>query len=313
MRNRKTKRANRKLGIFVGLLALSVVAMFLPSRYTSPLISLVQPLLPFQAMAHQAVNAIDDAIAGPDTPMVTSVEFDEVLRAKEAAEHRVASQAQRIAWLEAQNQELIGIRNLGLDDRGELIPANVICGDLIGYRRSRIVDKGSVGNVERGAAVVSHHFSVTAGSEDGVQRGLSVLASEVLVGSVVQAGTHTARVRLLTDASTMMAVTIFPRRGPAPKPLDARFILQGNGSDRLEIRDVSQGYIKRNDIDIGDRVMTVGDAEALPVPVTIGTVETIRSDPDNGTLFILDVRPAIKAKELRRVYIVNAMGPAPPQ
>lgn len=311
MRNRKAKTANRKLSLFVGLLVLSVLAMLLPSRYTSPLISLVQPLLPFQAMANHATNVLDDAIAGPPAPTVTSVEFDEMLRAKEAAEHRVASLAQRVESLEQQNRELTGLRRLGLNDRGELIPANVICGDVIGHRRSRTVDQGSVGKVARGAAVVSNHFSVTAGSQDGVRRGLQVLASEALVGSVVQVGTHTARVQMLTDASTMMAVTISQCRGLAPRPLDARFILRGTGADRLEVRDVAQGYVNRGDISAGDRVMTVDDMETLPVPVTIGTVEKIRSDPDNGTLYILDVRPAVGAEDLRRVYIVNVLGPTP--
>jgi rod shape-determining protein MreC len=311
MRSRKARKSSRKVTIFIGLLALSILALVLPSSYTHGLISCVQPLSPFQAMANSAANSIEDSLAGPPVPTVTSVEFEQVLRAKEAAEHQLASIARQNEALEARNRELTAIRQLGLDERGELIPANVIGEDLIAHRESRTVDRGTVARVSRGAAVVSNHFSATAGTTRGVGEGLPVLASEALVGTVVQVGTHTCRVRLLTDASTLMAVTISQRRGVVPRPLDRRFILRGTGGGQLEVRDVAQGYINRGDIRAGDMVMTVGDSDELPVPVIIGTVETIRPDPDNGTLFILDVRPAIEPDQLRRVYIVNTHGGSP--
>jgi rod shape-determining protein MreC len=159
--------------------------------------------------------------------------------------------------------------------------------------------------VRTGSAVVSDHFSVDVGAQQGVRDGLRVLSSEALVGTVVNTGTHTARVRLLTDPATQMVVTISRLREGALSPLERQFILYGAGKGRLEIRDVAQKYVLSDDVQTGDVVMTSGDEVILPVPVVLGRVGTIRRDPDNGTLYILDVEPALQPDALRRVYIVQ--------
>ncbi len=289
------------------LLTLSLAALIAPPRYTGWLANLVQVVAPIQAVTNRSIASVEDFV-GPPAPTAA----DATDRPDVALENLLHSLTARMEVLERQNEELTAIRELGLDTRGDLIRAHVISQDLLSWRSSVAVDAGSRRSVRPGLAVLSDHFTVNAGSQQGVQDGLRVLSSEALVGTVVNTGTHTARVRLLTDPGTDMVVTISRVRGGAPLPLDREFILQGAGKGRLEIRDVAQKYVLSGDIQTGDIVMTSGAEVILPAPVVIGRVSTIRRDPENGTLYILDVEPAVQPEQLRRVYIVQTGTAEPP-
>ncbi len=290
------------------LLVLSLAALIAPPRYTGWLANLVQVVAPFQAVTNQALAAAEDSFVGPPAPKVEFVDAGELERQKAAAENLLHSLTARMEVLERQNEELLAIRELGLDTRGDLIPAHVISQDLLSWRSTVAVDAGSRRKVKTGLAVLSDHFSVDVGAQQGVQDGLRVLSSEALVGTVVNTGTHTARVQLLTDPDTGMVVTISRVRDGKPCPLEREFMLQGAGKGRLEIRDVAQKYILSGDIQAGDVVVTSGAEVILPAPVVVGRVTTIRRDPGNGTLYILDVEPAVQPERLRRVYIVHTGG-----
>lgn len=288
------------------LLFLSLAALIAPPRYTGWLANLVQVVAPFQAVTNRTLAAAEDSFVGPPAPTkVELADAGELERQKAALENLLHSLTARMEVLERQNEELTAIRKLGLDTRGDLIPAHVISRDLLSWRSSVAVDAGSRRKVATGSAVLSDHFSVNVGSQQGVQDGLRVLSSEALVGTVVNTGTHTARVQLLTDPDTDMVVAISRVRDGMPSPLDREFLLQGAGKGRLEIRDVAQKYVLSGDIQTGDVVMTSGAEVILPAPVVIGRVSTIRRDPENGTLYILDVEPAVQPEQLRRVYIVQ--------
>ena len=306
MRNRRSIRWNRKSAVLVLLLGVSVCALFVPTRYTAWLMNLVQVLMPFQAAANRAADAAERAIVGPPAATVSQEEYEHALRERRRMEMLAHSLAQRIQALEARNRELTGIRDLGLDTRGQLIPARVISQDLLNWRESRLVDKGTLRGVRPGSAVVSNYFTVNAGLEEGVTDGLRVMSSEALIGTVVQAATHSSRVQLLTDPDTRMIVTVSRRREDRLLPLNREFWLTGVGKGGMEIRDVGHGYIEQGDVQVGDVVMTVGEEPTLPVPVAIGIIREIRRDPDNGLLHILDVEPSVRPEDLSRVYVVNA-------
>jgi len=305
MRDRRKRRISRRSLVFVVLLFLSLAALIAPPRYTGWLANLVQVVAPFQAVTNRTLAAAEDAFVGPPAPEVKPPDAGELERQRSDLENLLHSLTARMEVLERQNEELTAIRKLGLDTRGDLIPAHVSSQDLLSWRSSVAVDAGSRRKVRTGAAVLSDHFSVNVGSQQGVQDGLRVLSSEALVGTVVNTGTHTARVQLLTDPDTIMVATISRVRDGKPLPLDREFLLQGTGKGRLEIRDVAQKYVLSGDIQTGDVVMTSGAEVILPAPVVVGRVSTIRRDPENGTLYILDVEPAVQPEQLRRVYIVQ--------
>ncbi len=290
------------------LLLGSVGALFLPERWTSRLVNLVQWVVPFQQAAQTAVDAIssEDLLAYADG----------AAREGTALEHVNAALAARVDELEEQVRILTatrlwdaGGRRLGA--RGRLIPARVIGQDIAPWRSSRLLTAGTRHGVSDGAAVVSKHFTVDRGLDGGVQSGLAVLLGEVLIGVVEQSATHTCRMKLLSDVSVQMKVRIGRRVGERFELLDRYFWLSGVGDGRMEIRDVEKRDIDAALIAVGNIVLSDPQSESLPAALTIGHVGEIRVDRDNPLFAILTIHGVLPEDALRQVYIYDPRAEAP--
>ena len=194
------------------LLALAAGALLLPHGWTRRLISLVQVLVPLQHAATTVTDSVARAMEG-DAPPVPADTYEALQREKLALEHRMASLELRVAELEDENTLLTATRLSEVDGwrigaRGRLIPARVIAKDVLGWRSSALIDAGSLQGVQPGSAVASHLFEVDQGKTAGVRSGMAILRGEVLIGLVEQVGTHTARVKLLSDVSVESKVRI---------------------------------------------------------------------------------------------------------
>ncbi|MCP4247115.1 MAG: rod shape-determining protein MreC [bacterium] len=309
----RTERRSTVRRLLAAFLIVAVVGLLLPTSITGRLMNLVQVLVPVQDGMTRAANRADDALAG-DAADVPAADHQQLARQAEALRHRVASMSARIAELEQSNRDLTAIRRRGLGSRGTLIPARVVADDLLGWRESGLIDAGTLRGVRRGAAVASGWFSIDAGAADGLDNGLAVLSAEVLVGWIEHAGTHTARVKRLSDPESAMAVTIgrFDEQGfsAVGGAAPVEFWLRGTGGGRLEVIEVDHRYVEGDEPAVmpGDWVVTVPGDPRLPAALTIGSIDEIRRDPDNGLLYDLSVNSAAPAR-LRRVYVLDASGP----
>ena len=291
----------------------------LPREWTGGLMSLVQVLVPFQHAATGAMEMIDDPVPG-DGP-VSAEAYHALSIEKAAMEHQVASLVSRVTELESDVELLQGTRLWDaeggrLGARGLLIPARVVTDDLLSWRASRLINAGKLQGVQRGSAVTSHHFSIDRGEAGGVRSGLAVLLKEVFVGLVEQAGTHTARIKLLSDPSVEMKVRIGRLTNEGFLPLDRYFWLNGRGKGVMEIRDVhrrdTRPAVDAAGREIGPPIIQVGDvvlsdpmSSLLPASMTVGKVARIDADLKNPLLCILWVEPAMDAASLRRVYVYD--------
>ncbi|MBU6165954.1 MAG: rod shape-determining protein MreC [Alphaproteobacteria bacterium] len=108
---------------------------------------------------------------------------------------------------------------------------------------------------------------LSAGMADGVTRDLPVIAADGLIGRTVEAGSHSARVLLLTDAQSRVPV-IVERTGQAG-------LAAGTGLPRLVL-------IDRIGPDVpllaGDRIVTSGDGGVFPPGVPVGVIVDPRRD-----------------------------------
>lgn len=287
--------------------------MLLPVQITSHLGNLLQVLVPFQ----DAVGRSADRL----TEMATADEGEGaagVRRRMAALQSAVVSLAAQNRTLRREYETVTGIRGRGLGDRGRLIPARVVADDVLAWRESRLILGGTRRGISTGDGVLSRHFLVDVSSDDGAEVGMGVLAVEALVGVIVHAGTHTSRVKLLSDPATRMSVTIGrvegSRRsrsglgGATFSSAGAQFWLVGVGRGRMEVREVDRRYVDEGSIAIGDVVLTRDDDPYLPPSVTIGTISEIVRHPDNGLLYNLEVTPAVDPSRLRRVYVVDIGG-----
>ncbi len=120
---------------------------------------------------------------------------------------------------------------------------------------------------------------VSAGTRDGVFSGQAVRAAAGLVGRTVEAGSHAARVLLLTDPISRVPVLVLRTGQPA--------IAAGAAGRLLEVRDRGGAEVP---LRRGDRLVTSGAgglyAPQIPVAAVVDAGEPVRALPyaDPATL-----------------------------
>ncbi len=295
-RSTRKRTRYRKIAVAVGI---SAVVLIVTSRFTGGVSGLMQALVPVQH-AMSSVVSMD----GGGGVRLSAEESKKIERRLTVYQLRLASMHVRIEDLMQQNAELCGIRDSGHAE-GRLIRARVVAGDSLPWRQSQLVDQGTLAGVSGGAAVVSGFF-VDRGKDDNVLGGMVVLAGESLIGEVIDASTHTARVILLTDPACPPRAVQLAR--PSPDGFEIvpwLFMLRGAGGNHMVIDGVEHGLIDQGTIQVGDVVLTSTSDDRLPVPVVIGTITRVRREDDNAALYNLLVEPTVDARKLGHVYIVD--------
>lgn len=293
----------------MGLVALSLGAMLLPDAWTGKLISLVQVIVPFQHGAAVVGDSVSRFFS-IDGPAVSREQYETVERRRLALEHQVAALSMRAAELEREVKLLTSTRQWDLDGgrigtQGRLVPASVITDDLLSWRSSRLINAGTLQGVRRGAAVTSNLFTVDRGEDAGVQSGMAVVLQEAFLGLVEQVGTHTARVKLLSDLTVEMKVRIgrFDDGGFVPRR--RYFWLTGRGHGLMQIRDVDRRNVQAGEIGLGDIVLADSLSDLVPAAMVIGRITAVEPDYDNPLLSILTVRSEVDLDSLTRVYVYD--------
>jgi len=101
---------------------------------------------------------------------------------------------------------------------------------------------------------------VNAGRNDGVAVGQAVVSAAGMVGRVVEVGSRSARVLLLTDLNSHIPVMTEQGRAAA--------VVAGDNSDVLSLLFAADGA----EIAVGDRLVTSGEGGMLPPGLPIGVV-----------------------------------------
>lgn len=124
------------------------------------------------------------------------------------------------------------------------------------------------------------------GSEEGVLPDMAVTTGDGLVGRVMEAGSGTSRVMLVTDINSHIAVMTEQGREQA--------VATGNNQALLELR-----YLPADSkIKIGETVLTSGDAALMPAGIPVGEVIKI----ENGRVLL---KPAVDWSRLSYVSLIS--------
>jgi cell shape-determining protein MreC len=283
----------------------------MPRSWSGRLLSLFQVVTP----AQQAVNSMTDVVVGgTEAPVaaLSSEQLGDLIRERTSLQHEALTLAaqvdnlkQEVDLLRATRQFSAGGKNLGA--RGQLIPAEVISDDSLQWRSSLLLSAGSVQGVQGGQMAASRVFSVRLGANEGARSGLAILRGEVLVGRIEQVGTHTSRVKLLSDVTEQRKVRIGRLTDRGAAMIEGYQWLTGLGRGRMEIRGVDRRLVdpQRPVILANDIVLSDPSLEELPTPMVIGVIESITPDRDNPLLVILEVRTAVDEKSLERVLVYD--------
>lgn len=288
--------------LIAALVGLSLIALALPSHTTDWIGRPVQLMAPFHSAATRLfglVAADSDPTSDADDPANRDGQHESA-----GFRHQVATQQARIRALEDQNADLRGYRDRGLSG-GRLISVRVIGRDSLAWRHSILLDEGLRRGVRTGQKVITSHF-VDVGRAQGVDVGMSVLAGEALLGEVVEASSRAARVRLLGDVESRMAVVVARVTENDVEVLDAQFWMTGSQDGRMIIQDVYYDkFLDDGLIRVGDLVLTDGSGGNLPISVVVGTVVQMDQQHQNRLLYNLVVEPAVAPESVQQAYVVN--------
>lgn len=181
--------------------------------------------------------------------------------------------AQRLAVLQAENVRLRELLNSSERVDEQVRVAEVIGSDPDPNRRELVINQGSAGG--------------------DVYQGQAVLDSQGLIGQVVEVGSLSSRVLLITDANHALSVKV-NRNG-------VRSILAGTGrADRLEMRYVPETA----DVREGDLLVSTGLGGRFPNGYPVAEVTSVTHKPGDAFLSI-DAQPRARLGRLSHVLLVR--------
>ena len=133
-------------------------------------------------------------------------------------------------------------------------------------------------------------FIINRGDGDGLGKGQFVLGDNSIVGTISEVSARTARVRLITDPASKIAVKI--------AKLDVSRVMQGAGNNSAAIR------LVRHKAKAGDVVYADKKPGFLDVPIIAGRVVECGRDDENPLLWDITVTPACEIERLSDVAVI---------
>lgn len=155
---------------------------------------------------------------------------------------------------------------------------------LAGYRPVEQVEYVTAHVIAQSPNAYAGTLMINAGSAQGIGSLQPVVDASGLVGRTVEVGEHTARVLLLSDASSRVPVITGNTRQHA--------ILAGTGDALLRMTFVGGDPQK---IELGEPVMTTSEGGLIPDSVMIGSVFR----RDGSGLLVQPVRPLASSEYVR--------------
>lgn len=138
-------------------------------------------------------------------------------------------------------------------------------------------------------------IEIDRGYEDGVVEGLPVVDAAGLIGRVVRSAPHSARVLLITDASSAVAVLVQDER--------IRGVCRGQGGtlalDFALVQDAIQ---------VGDGIITSGSGGVFPKGLVVGYVRSVHRE-QFGLFQTVEVEPAVDFSHLEEVLVLLKEAP----
>ena len=168
------------------------------------------------------------------------------------------------------NMRLRGFLNFQKKQDYPTLPAEVVGKDPSPWFRSVIIDKGTV---------------------DGARKGLPVVVPEGVAGQIIEVSERYSKVLLIVDRNSAVDGLVQRTR--------ARGIVKGGSGGRC----VFQYVLRKDEIDIGDVIVSSGLDGVFPKGLSVGKVRSIMSK-SSGIFQDVEVVPSVDFEKIEEVMIV---------
>lgn len=298
-----------KRAIFGILMLLAALFLFvLPKDWSDGLKHVGQPMIWLEDWLYHGAHAATASISGLSAPNAAAD------RNRQALQNTLGAQVLLAEELRGEIARLRAIREESLPSGVPLLPAKIVARDIVEWRDTVLIERGTSRGVRR-KDWVSSHFFIDRGEMHDLAEGQAVLAHECLLGRVEQVSPYMASVQLFSDIdSPRIEVRVGTLRETAFEIVDYPCSLRGLGRGRMVIEDVPYKYAygapdpeqgdARRRLQIGDLVFSAPGQLGLPVPLVIGKVTEFKEDPKKRLVVSLMVEPIVPLDELRDVFVV---------
>ncbi|MCW5946122.1 MAG: rod shape-determining protein MreC [Fimbriimonadales bacterium] len=141
---------------------------------------------------------------------------------------------------------------------------------------------------------INQRLQLNVGTRDGVKAGDPVIIPEGLVGQVVEVGSRSSFVNLLTHSASSVGARV------SGGSVEAVGIVKGNGSPTLLL----EVFVEESEIKTNDLLVTSGVSAVYPAALRIGIITNVWLDRDYGLRKAI-VQPFFKAAALREVVVLT--------
>ena len=260
--------------IFVVISVLCIIFFAAISRFNTPLAHaiVINVLAPFQSVTSAVSGKIS---AFGDYVHDVFYVYDQNRELK-AENDDLKSKVTRAAELESENARLRQLLNYRTNTpQFDLLPATVI---------------------GRNSSTWSNHIIINRGSNDGVDKNMTVVTPDGLVGTIHEAYPAYSEVELITDPRSAVGAIV--------QRADSRLagVVKGtaDSSSAINMTNIPQNA----NIVEGDIIVTSGFGGMYPKGIVIGTVTSLKNDI-GGLLQYAVLYPAVDFQKLEDVAVIT--------
>jgi rod shape-determining protein MreC len=167
---------------------------------------------------------------------------------------------------------------------------------LLGFKQKYIEATVAAQVIGTSGSDQSRLLTLDKGSDYGLKPDMAVITPDGAVGKLRDVFPHTSQLLLLSDATSGAGVLLQSTR--------IRTVLHGSATGDLEITNLTQD----SRIKAGEKVLTTGGDQVFPRGLAVGTVESIKPDPEHPPYTIITLKPAANLNQLEEVLVVTATG-----
>jgi len=184
------------------------------------------------------------------------------------------------------------IYSLQLESMRNLAVENLRLREMLSYKRESQLQLMPAKVVNKGITSNMNTLTIDVGSQQGINKNMSVITPKGVVGKIIVVGDKSSIVQILNDVNFRLSVQV--------NPSGARGILRWVYGDLCEIREIK----KNSDIKIGDRVITSGFSDIYPKNLPVGVVIGIQNEIGSFQK-IVSVRYPVKLGSLINLFVIT--------
>jgi rod shape-determining protein MreC len=147
---------------------------------------------------------------------------------------------------------------------------------------------------------LSRVLYIDKGSKDGLKPDQAVVTPDGIIGKLRDVFAHTSQVLLINDQTSGAGVVLATTR--------IRAILRGSTTGQILINNLTPD----SRIKPGEQVLTSGGDQVYPRGLPVGTIESIKVDPDHQPYTLIQLRPAANLNQLEEVLVITGTQAALP-